>query len=186
MPDRATQLLDPAPLCGPGRELVDLVDLVDVVSPHCVGTVRDSLSSDISFKSDGESPLGAVGIMIHFIHQIHQSRALRRSRADQRPPAPKQIERRAISRTSLTSPTTLGSPVSPLRPRPWSASRQQRRSELLHLGRSARYARARERRSDLHRQRKRRGCWRWWRRNGGPARPLSAELLCQGPGRPHR
>ena len=36
----ATPLLDPAPLCGPGPELVDLVDLVDVVSGQCIGTVR--------------------------------------------------------------------------------------------------------------------------------------------------
>jgi hypothetical protein len=64
--------------------------------------------------------------------------------------------------------------------------REQRRGELLHLGRSAQYARARERHSDLDRQRKRRAAGAGGGGMGGPARSLPAELLCQGHGRPHR
>ena len=58
--------------------------------------------------------------------------------------------------------------------------RQQRRGELLHLGRSAQRGRARQQRADLDGERERRLRRAGQRQDGVAAHPVSARLLCQG------
>ena len=64
--------------------------------------------------------------------------------------------------------------------------REQRRVELLHLGRSAQHVRARRGRADVDRQSERRADRAQGRQDGRAARAVSARLLRQGLRRPHR
>ena len=64
--------------------------------------------------------------------------------------------------------------------------REQRRVELLLVGRSAQHVRAWQRRADVHRQSERRHHRLRERPDGRPARAVSDRLLRQGLRRPHR
>ena len=87
-------------------------------------------------------------------------------------------DRRSLSRRLVVPPVS--------RTRLPGHRREQRRVELLLVGRSAQHLRARQRRADVHRQLERRPHRLRQRAHGGAARAVPDGVLRQGVRRPHR